>query len=196
MRNTNRVNLVRRVAILDDVLVPHGFRFHFRDEGTGSGGPFAWGEYVRGERRLEIHFRYSLGLVTYQLGARSLAHAAYITALGAAERARYPAASEDPLDAFRDLAHDLSDVIAPDFLEGSGDILRREAARLAADAPGRQREHLARAVGDVEKRERARERFHAGDYAAARALLEDLRYPDLATIAERRMLEVARSRTM
>lgn len=62
---TPREVLERGVAILDSVLAPAGFRFVLREEGRGSGGDFAWGEYVRGERRLELHYRYSLGNVVY-----------------------------------------------------------------------------------------------------------------------------------
>ena len=118
-----------------------------------------------------------------------------MAALGVGGRAQYPRVAEDPLAAFHDLAHDLKELTISDFLEGSGEILRREAARVSADAPRGQREYMAQAAGDVSKREHARERFRAGDYATVRALLEGFQYPDLATEVERRMLEVARART-
>src|SRR5262245_53172019 len=117
-----RTTLRRGAAILDAVLVPRGFRFEFRGHDLGSGGEFAWGEYVRGDRRLELHFRYSLGLVTYHAAELTLDHSRYMAALGAAERAAYPGFSNDPLAAFRDLAHDLLQFAAADFLDGSATV--------------------------------------------------------------------------
>jgi hypothetical protein len=60
---TPREILLRGKEELDPLLTPQGFYFEFRSEGPSSGGPFAWGEFVRGDRRLELHFRDSLGLV-------------------------------------------------------------------------------------------------------------------------------------
>ena len=74
--------LLAGVELLDELLAPHGFRFEFRGADRGSGGEFAWGEYVRGERRLELHFRYSLGLVAYRVGGLWIAHEPYLRALG------------------------------------------------------------------------------------------------------------------
>jgi hypothetical protein len=190
-----RTILQQGTTILDAVLVPRGFGFEFRSEGLGSGGTFAWGEYVRDDRRLELHFRYSLGLVTYHAAKFTLDHAQYMAALGAARRAAYPGFSNDPLDAFRDLSYDLVQFAAADFLDGSASIFTEAAEVVAADAPRRQREYMAWATGDLSSRERARQRFHAGDYAEARRLLEDLKYPDLATKTELEMLRIARART-
>src|ERR1700733_2642043 len=44
----------------------HGFVFGPTTAGDGSGGSFARGEFRGGNRRLELHYRYSLGLVTYR----------------------------------------------------------------------------------------------------------------------------------
>jgi hypothetical protein len=96
------------VAILEETLRPHGFRFIPGASGTGSGGRFASGAFVRGERKLELHFRHSLGLVTYHLGAVSVPHEDFMRAAQAEGDRRYPGFSHDPLQAFRDLAHDLS----------------------------------------------------------------------------------------
>lgn len=94
-------------AILDQ----HGFQFVETDSGRGSGGPFAAGEFRRDDRRLELHFRYSLGLVAYHVGTDSLDHADLIRSVSASEAIqespRYPGFSEDPLDGFRHLRADL-----------------------------------------------------------------------------------------
>ena len=51
-------------AILARELSPAGFTFQMTSRGHNSGGSFAAGRFTRGDQYLEIHFRYSLGLVT------------------------------------------------------------------------------------------------------------------------------------
>ncbi len=96
---------------LESVLVPHGFAFCVSDEGKSSGGRYASGEYQRGDRRLELHFRWSLGLVKYHVGGWSLDHAEYVRAVQAVTGTRvqpaYPGFSDDPLAAFHHLGRDL-----------------------------------------------------------------------------------------
>jgi hypothetical protein len=113
-------------TILNEVLVPLGFHFVFGGDGKGSGGPYAWGNFVRGDRRLEIYFRFSLGLVRYHIGAVNASHDSYMTQLGVRGKCKYPGYSDDFKDAFRDLAHDLA--FAEDFLGGEGTALNRAAA--------------------------------------------------------------------
>ena len=72
MTSTPKQTLLAGVGILDSVLSPYGFVFEFRDEGIGAMGPFAWGEFVRGDRRLELHYRYGLGLVTYHADGKQV----------------------------------------------------------------------------------------------------------------------------
>src|SRR3954467_12336148 len=105
-------------VILDPVVVPTGFAFELLESGRSSGGDYAYGEYVRGDRRLELHFRHSLGLVTYHVGSNALSHEAYMKALGVRpSEAQYPGYSEDPLDGFRHLAADII-AFGDDFLRG------------------------------------------------------------------------------
>jgi hypothetical protein len=107
------------VELLAPALTPHGFRFEFRETGKGSGGAFAWGEFVRGDRRLQLHFRHALGMVTYHLDDLVLAHEDFMRAvLGTAGGNAYPGFSDDPLDGFRHLRHDL-ERYAGSFLSGS-----------------------------------------------------------------------------
>jgi hypothetical protein len=84
---------------------------------------------------LELHCRYSLGLVTYHLGDLTLGHEDYMRSLlGPAGPNRYPGFSEDPLEGFEHLRHDI-ECYALDFVAGSGDEFRRcakEAQRWAA----------------------------------------------------------------
>ncbi len=107
--------------ILDPVLLPHGFAFKELKGGHSSGGPYSSGMYGKTGRHVEIHFRFSLGLVTYHMGALSISHEAYMhSILGARGGNKYPGFSDDPLEAFRDLAFDLN-TFCSDFLSGPGD---------------------------------------------------------------------------
>lgn len=119
--------LLNAAKILAPSLLPKGFEFRFREEGRGSGGDFAWRDYVRGDRQLELHFRWSLGLVRYHIGNQSASHGSYMSELGVWEQCKYPGFSEDPMTAFQGLAHDLS--LAEDFLGGPAIFLRRAAAK-------------------------------------------------------------------
>jgi hypothetical protein len=102
--------LLAGASELGAVLTPHGFHFVETGSGRGSGGHFASGEFRQEDRRLELHLRYSLGLVAYHLGSETLAHADYVRAVRAIEGIRYrplyPGFSEDPLDGFRHLRDD------------------------------------------------------------------------------------------
>jgi hypothetical protein len=66
--------LERGVAELAEVLGPAGFEFIQTDEGADARGPFASGEFLRSDRRLEMIVRSSLGLVRYHFGEESLSH--------------------------------------------------------------------------------------------------------------------------
>ena len=113
------VEMRRRGAeILEPIIAAHGFRFEPGEVGKGSGGAFAQGAFVRGNRRLEFSTRYSLGLVQYRLGPNFVSHEDYMrTAAGSGNHA-YPGFSDDPLDGFRHLASDLQR-FATVFLKGS-----------------------------------------------------------------------------
>lgn len=184
--------LIKGAHILESVLGPKGFQFHFRGEGKGSGGNFAWGEFVRGERKLELHFRFSLGLVSYHVADQGASHGAYMAELGVSDKCRYPGVSEDPEAAFSDLAHDLA--FADDFVSGSAEVLLAAAAKEAITSAKQHAELMAHYVGDVKNLEQLRIRFHEGSYREVIKLAEDLKYPGRMTESERRMVELARKR--
>jgi hypothetical protein len=134
-------------AILAPVLAPHGFRYEFAGSGKGSGGDYARGAFVRGDRRLEFGFRFSLGEVLYRLGDRVAAHEDLMRALlGRPGGAAYPGFSEDPLDGFRHLRLDLERHGAA-FLTGAD----AELARLfdAADPAKRPRGMAALRIAEA-----------------------------------------------
>ena len=95
------------VEILVPVLGPMGFVYEEGVSDKGSGGLFAQGAFVRGDRRLEFSTRHSLGLVIYRVGRTLLEHADYMRVAAPRGASQYPGYSNDPLDGFRHLAHDL-----------------------------------------------------------------------------------------
>jgi len=95
---------------LGAVLIPSGFAFALLTEGEGSGGSFAVASYQRGNRTLELHFRFSLGLVSYQVGEWALPHRDYVRAVRALHgggEASYPGFASEPSGAFVGLRKDL-----------------------------------------------------------------------------------------
>lgn len=105
-------------AVLSPLLGKYGFAFVEGPSGKGSGGPYATAEYRKGDRKLELSYRYSLGLVTYHFGDVSIDHESYMRFVsGAKDSHRYPGFSDDPLSGFYNLAYDLEH-FALSFLEG------------------------------------------------------------------------------
>jgi len=116
-RNPDEI-LQQGCTILDEVLQRHGFRREEIVSGKGSGGNFATTTYANGDRKLEIHFRFSLGLVTYYMGSASVSHESLMRAvLGSKGGNKYPCFSDAPADSFRGLAYDL-ETFAQSFLAG------------------------------------------------------------------------------
>lgn len=187
--------LTKGALLLEPALKPHGFSFLFRQEGQGSGGHFATGEFIRGDRRLELHFRYSLGLVAYHVGEACVSHSGYMDELGVRERAAYPGFSNEPLDGFRHLADDI-ERFGEDFLRGGGAVVIRAAAREKAHNESKSRTLLADYVGDTRVRAEAKQRFDARDWKSVVSLLESLQYPEQMDATDQRRLEIARRRAV
>ena len=104
--------------MLDPVMKEHGFTFLEGPTGRGSGGSFATGFYLSANRKLEMHYRFSLGLVTYHFEEICIDHESYMrVVLGSKGGNKYPGFSDDPLQAFRDLAYDMQN-FGSAFLEG------------------------------------------------------------------------------
>jgi len=181
------------MKILEHVLVPKEFAFRFGGEGQGSGGNFAWGEFIRADRRLELHFQYSLGIVRYHAGNQSASHESYMRELGVWDECHYPGFSEDPLSGFRELAHDLD--MAEDFVSGSAAVLQRAASKEAVAGATRSEELMAGHVGDKQRLDQLRARFRERRYGEVVTLARELKYPYRMTQSERRMVEIALKRT-
>jgi hypothetical protein len=119
--------LERGVTSLAEVLGPAGFEFIETDDGTTNGGTFASGEFLRGDRRLELHVRSSLGLVRYHFGNEALSHDDLVRGVRAlqaiSEEGQYPGFSSDPMAGFVHLRHDIERFGAI-FLRGGAKAFR------------------------------------------------------------------------
>ncbi len=185
--------MLEGMQFVEAILRSKGFRFHFRAEGKGAGGQFAWGEFVRKDRRLELHYRWNLGLVRYHAGDQSVSHESYMRELGVSDQCEYPGFSGVPEDAFRGLAHDLT--LADDFVIGSAVILRQAAAKERVDATRRFQADEQRYVGDTRALNELRSLFREGRYNEVLQLAKSLKYPDRMAHSERRMVEIAQARS-
>jgi hypothetical protein len=67
--------------ILKPIMNKNGFSFSIDGEGSSSGGKFAYGSWIKNDRKLEYHFRFSLGLVEYSLGAKTIEYEFFLWAL-------------------------------------------------------------------------------------------------------------------
>jgi hypothetical protein len=178
---------------LQRVLSPNGFLFHFRGEGVGSGGAFAWGEFTKEDCRLELHFRFTLGLVTYHVAEKYAHHETYMRELGVWEQCRYPGFSSEPPSAFEGLAHDLR--FAEDFLSGTAEILQRAGGYEAAENARAAEQLIAAAAGDTLTIEQMGDHFRELRYSDVLKSATELKFPERLTAPERRMIEIARRKT-
>jgi hypothetical protein len=123
---TSPLEILRQgIEILNPVMRAHGFTYTACGSGPSSGGDFARGSFKKDNRIIEIHFRHSLGLVTYHIGPDSLRHEVFMRALlGQAGGNRYPGFSSDPISGFHGLRYDLEHFVS-DFLNGAGNDFRR-----------------------------------------------------------------------
>jgi hypothetical protein len=127
--------LIKGCGLLDRVFQPNGFRFVLEEVGVGSGGRFASGRYIRGDRSLELHVRHSLGLVRYHIGHVSLDHETFMRMLGVRGQCSYPDFPKEPLDSFQSLAKDL-ELYCNDFLAGTGDQFRDLSSKCKNEKQG------------------------------------------------------------
>ncbi len=176
---------------LASVLDPLGFTFRVVRTGPSSGGPFCEAEFAGVNRRVELHFRHSVGMVRWHIGDISASHGAYMEALG--RSASYPRSQDDEMEAFGCLARDFS-LIRTDFIEGDGGVLAKAAVAEEAHNAARHRKLIVGYVGDTAARSHARDAFRSEDYAEVMKLLGGLRYPSEMTPAEKKMYTMALKR--
>lgn len=145
------------------------------------------------DRRLELHFRYSLGPVRYHVGQDNASHESYMRELNVWDQCQYPGFSNDAMDAFARLAHDVT--FAEDFLDGSASVLRQAAAKEAANTAAQQADLMAGYVGDKRKLDQLRQSFREKQYSEVVRLAGELKYADRMSESQRRMVAIARNRS-
>ena len=180
--------------MLTPLLAAHGFRFEGVSAGKASGGRYAEWAFRKDDRRLELHYRYSLGLVRYHADAVSASHAAYMKTLGVEDRCQYPGYPDDQLDGFRHLLHDLQH-FGEAFLRGDTEALVRAAQQETGEAAAEQAQQAVANVGDTRRRTEARALFKQKRYAEALVLWNAVVYPDLLSEAERKMMRLGRRKS-
>ena len=127
--------LDRGRRILDPALAELGLAFNVLSEGKGSGGRFVAARYGNYARGMEIHVRGGLGLVTYILEGAELSHLDLAACLGIERDAlAYPGFGDDPVDAFRHLAADVTGPLSS-FFDGSIDEEFKRCAESVAQDP-------------------------------------------------------------
>ncbi len=121
------------VAILDPLMTDNGFTFAYEGAGAASGGRSASGSYSRDDRRLDLHYRWGLGVVRYHIGQHALDHADYMKLLGTYPDSQWVRVAMDKtLDGFHRLLHDLQR-FCQDFVSGDGTEFVRLAEKSAED---------------------------------------------------------------
>lgn len=130
-----KTQLVEGAKILNPRMLASGFTFAPKEAGAASGGPFARGSYTKGDRRLELHYRWGLGIVRYHIGEHALDHDVYMRLLGVYPQSQWVRVKMDKtLDGFHRLLFDLEH-FCHDFLQGSGEGFVALAEKFAED-PG------------------------------------------------------------
>ena len=189
---TPRQALLAGSSILEATLAPYGFAFVLRNEGRSFAGAFASGEFVRDDRRLELHYRGSLGQVQYHAAREKATHEAYMRELGVWRKCKYPGFSSEFLEVFQALAHDL--MFTDDFLTGDASVLISAAARESIANAARSERLTADYVGDTREIETMQARFREKRYAEVVAIFDRLHSPHLLSDAQLRLVQLARER--
>jgi hypothetical protein len=163
-----------------------------RESGSSSGGPFAVGAFVRGDRRVDLHVREGLGLVRYHLRSHSASHEYYMKELGIWTRCEYPGFPNDPTDPFERLAHDVK--FAGEFVSGDARLLLRASEIERTALAAQDARDFQGYVGDIRTLEQMRDAFRLGAYDQVVALAGTIRLPDNMTETQRRIVEIAKAR--
>jgi hypothetical protein len=129
--------LERGSELLETLLAPHGFAFRVIGAGNSSGGDFAYGEFRKHNRSLELHLRHTLGKVSYHLTDHEMSHENYMrSVLGRHHSSHYPGFSDDPFDGFRHLRLDL-EKHGSEFLAGTDECLMSRIEKANSLPPAR-----------------------------------------------------------
>ncbi len=186
-------NLLEGIKILSTYLEPLGFQFKFLGKRQSSGGNFAFGEFVCGDRKIELHYRYSLGLVSYQVSSLILGHEHYIDLLDKHGKNKYPNFSDESMEAFKCLKFDLENLLQ-DFAENNANIFREKAPTKIIEFKINQeiKKEANKKIdsGDQKIIEEAKIEFKKGNYLEVQKFKLQIKYPELMTKAEKKLFEI------
>ena len=191
------------VKTLSPYLEPLGFKFELKGTGKGSGGHFAYGHFIKKgglfgkTKRIELHFRWSLGLVGYYLGNLALSHQDYIDLVSKQGQNKYPNFSGNPQDSFHCLLWDLQHLLN-DFTENDA-VIFKERAPKRIDEIKQQQEIINQAdkkkySGDQRLIDQAKKEFRKGNYMQVDKLRQQLQYPELLSATEKKLFELNNER--
>lgn len=128
-----KTQLLEGAKILSPRMLASGFTFAPEEAGPASGGAFARGSYTKGDRRLELHYRWGLGIVRYHIAEHALDHDVYMRLLGVYPQSQWVRVKMDKtIDGFRRLLFDLEH-FCHDFLQGPGEHFVELADKFAQD---------------------------------------------------------------
>ena len=160
--------LLNGVKILSVYLEPLNFKFQLLETGKSSGGEFASGQFVCGEKVIELHYRFSLGLVKYKIDNLELSHEEYIKLLDRVNESKYPNFSDNSMDAFNCLKHDL-ECLLTDFTENDDEIFKQKAPERLKELEQKENfernEKLKRNSGDQKLINEAKVEIKKGNYS-------------------------------
>lgn len=190
---TPELHLLNGVRILSTYLEPLGFHFKLSGTGQSSGGHFAYGKFICGDREIELHFRWSLGLVSYKAANTILGHEDYINLVNKHGQNKYPNFSNEPNDAFKCLKFDLENFLV-DFTENNAFQFRQKGPEKALEIEKRQETKnnadMKIYSGDKRKIDQAKIEFKNGNYEEVDKLKRQIQHPDLLTKTEKRLFEL------
>ena len=190
---TPEEHLLDGVKILSTYLEPLGFHFKLAATGQSSGGHFAFGQFVCGDREIELHFRWSLGLVSYKVGNLVLGHEDYINLLDKHGQNKYPNFSDEPNDAFKCLKFDLENLLQ-DFAENNAIQFRQNAPGKVIEIAKYQaiKDNADKKISSGDQRliDQAKIEFKNGNYLQVDKLKRQIQHPDLLTIIEKKLFEL------
>lgn len=182
-------------SILSTYLRPLGFKFEFLGTGNGSGGEYAFGHFIKIGRffsktkRIELHFRGSLGFVTYFNGDLEISHTDYIDLVDKHGQNKYPNFSENPLDAFHCLLWDLQNLLN-DFTENNAKVFRQKSSQIKKQQQLLEQARTKDYSGDQNLIKQARIEFRKGNYKEVDKLKHQIKHPELLSDTEKKLFEL------
>ncbi len=196
---TPEQHLLDGVKVLSPYLEPLGFKFQLVETGKGSGGHLAYGHFINSgglfskPKRIELHFRWSLGLVEYFVGDLALSHQDYVDMLGKHGQNKYPNFSDNPQNAFHCLLWDLENLLN-EFTEHDAVVFKQKAPDRIREIKKQQeisnQADKKKYSGDQRLIDQAKAEFRKGNYVQVDKLKQQLEYPELLTATERKLFQL------